>query len=81
MRQRLQPRRRLYALLRRLGVSDATLYRRLRLHPIRMGWVPRSAVEGRLSAAGGRLLDVQVGWLGDRSATGRELNLTYLATR
>lgn len=81
VRQRIQPRRRAYAALRRLGFGDATLYRRLRLHPIRMGWVPRSAVERRLASAGARILDVQEGWLGDRAATGREVNLTYLATR
>ncbi len=78
LRQRVQPRRRLYAVGRRLGVSDAMLYRRLRLHPIRMGWVPRPLVERCLADAGGRVLDVQAGWLGDRSTTGRELNLTFL---
>ena len=81
LRQRLQPRRRLYAVLRRVGVSDAVLYRRAGLHPIRMNWVPRPQVEARLSGAGARVLDVELGWLGDRATTGREVNLTYLATR
>ena len=80
-RQRLQPRRRAYAALRRAGVSDAVLYRKLGLHPIRMNWVPRPQVEACLSAAGARVLDVELGWLGDRATTGREINLTYLATR
>ena len=81
LRQRLQPRRRAYAALRRAGVSDAVLYRKLGLHPIRMNWVPRPQVEACLSAAGARVLDVELGWLGDRATTGREINLTYLATR
>ena len=81
LRQRLQLRRRAYATLRRVGVSNAVLYRKLGLHPIRMNWVPRPQVEARLSAAGARVLDVELGWLGDRAATGREINLTYLATR
>ncbi len=81
LRQRVQPRRRAYAALRRVGVSDAMLYRKLGLHPIRMNWVPRPRVEACLSAAGARVLDVELGWLGDRATTGREINLTYLATR
>jgi SAM-dependent methyltransferase len=81
LRQRVQPRRRTYAALRRAGVSDAVLYRKLGLHPIRMNWVPRPQVEACLSAAGARVLDVELGWLGDRATTGREINLTYLATR
>lgn len=81
LRQRIQPRRRLYGLLRRVGVPDATLYRRLGLNPIRMGWVPQPVVERALAAAGARVLDVQQGWLGDRATTGREVNVTYLATR
>lgn len=80
LRQRLQPRRRAYAALRRLGVSDAVLYRKLGLNPIRMNWVPRPQVEMRLATAGARVLDVELGWLGDRATTGREVNLTYLAT-
>lgn len=34
MRNRIQPRRRLYALFRKLGISQDTLYRRLNLHPL-----------------------------------------------
>lgn len=81
LRQRLQPRRRLYAALRRIGVSDALLYRRAGLHPIRMNWVPRPQVETQLAGVGAQVLDVELGWLGDRATTGREVNLTYLATR
>ncbi len=81
LRQRLQPRRRLYATLRRVGVSDTLLYRRAGLNPIRMNWAPRPQVETRLTGAGAHVLDVELGWLGDRATTGREVNLTYLATR
>ena len=81
IRQRLQPRRRAYAGLRRIGVPERVLYERLGLNPIRMNWAPRTMVERRLADAGVRLLDVERGWLGDGAATGREINLTYLATR
>lgn len=81
LRQRLQPRRRLYGALRRVGVHDEVLYERFGLHPIRMNWVPRSLVEQAITAAGGRVVEVLPGWLGDHATSGREVNLTYLATR
>jgi SAM-dependent methyltransferase len=56
LRHRLQPGRRLYALLRRVGVPRAFVYRRLRLQPMRMTRVPRPAVEHVLTAGGLRLL-------------------------
>lgn len=51
-RLRLQPRRRAYAALRGLGLSRELLYRRLRLQPMRLTWVPRADVDRCLSAAG-----------------------------
>lgn len=81
LRQRVQPRRRLYGALRRVGVQDEVLYNRFGLHPIRMNWVPRSLVEQAITAAGGRVVEVLPGWLGDHTSSGREVNLTYLATR
>jgi ubiquinone/menaquinone biosynthesis C-methylase UbiE len=81
VRQRLQLRRRAYALLRRLGISDALLYRRFGLHPIRMNWVPRRQAEEAIRRGGLQILDVMDGWLGDRTAVGREVNVTYVATR
>jgi 2-polyprenyl-3-methyl-5-hydroxy-6-metoxy-1,4-benzoquinol methylase len=45
LRHRLQPGRRAYDLLRRLGVPRGFVYRRLRLQPMRMTWAPRADVE------------------------------------
>ncbi len=81
LRQRLQPRRRLYGALRRAHVPDRVLYDRLGLDPIRMNWLPRGRAVQALTGAGARIVDIELGWLGDRAATGREVNLTFLATR
>jgi SAM-dependent methyltransferase len=58
--RRLQPRRRLYQLLRRLGFGPRLLYERLRLYPLLMNAVPEGAVIGTLEAAGATVLDVEV---------------------
>lgn len=55
---RLQPRRTLFRVLRRLGIREPFLVRTLGLHPIRMRHVPRGAVESFLSANGGEILRV-----------------------
>ena len=81
IRRRIQPRRRLYGALRRLGLPDDLLYRRLGLNPIRMNWVPRPQVLDRLTANGATIVDIELGWLGDRRSAAGEVNLTYLATR
>jgi SAM-dependent methyltransferase len=52
LRPRLQPGRRAYDTLRRIGVSREFLYRKLRLQPMRLTWVPRADVERCLRAAG-----------------------------
>lgn len=78
LRNRLQPKRRAYRALRTLGVSDATLYRRLRLHPIRMNWLPDPAVRAAIARSGGVVLDVMDGWLGDGRSAAGERNVTYL---
>jgi SAM-dependent methyltransferase len=44
-RLRLQPGRRAYDLLRRIGVSRELLYRTLRLQPMRLTWVPRAELD------------------------------------
>lgn len=74
--RRVQPRRRLYAALRRLGLPRALLYRRLRLDPVGMYAVPDEAARSALDRAGAELLRVdEVTWPGGvRSAT-------YFATR
>jgi SAM-dependent methyltransferase len=58
LRLRLQHGRRVYAALRRIGVSRDLLYRRLGLQPMRMTIVPRSAVEATVEAAGLRILNI-----------------------
>ncbi len=75
VRHRLQPRPRLYGLLRRLGVPTQVLYQRLHLQPIRMRFLPVGEVRALLDDEGLRLLDVEtVGVSGISSST-------YYATR
>lgn len=57
-RRRLQPRRRAYAMLRRLGVSPMTLDVRFGLSPIRMNAVPSDRIRSLLEDAGAALLEV-----------------------
>jgi len=57
LRLRLQPGRRVYDALRGLGVSRDVLYKRLRLQPMRMNWVPRAEVERCLATAGLRIVE------------------------
>jgi SAM-dependent methyltransferase len=76
LRHRLQPRPRLYGALRRTGVSRETLYRRLKLHPIRMSFVPAARIEAALAGAGGRVLDRDV-----HRVTGGVTSSTYYVTK
>jgi SAM-dependent methyltransferase len=55
----LQPRRRLYGLLRRLGVSEEWMLRRTPLTPMRMTVVPEAAVRKLLGGHGATLLRVE----------------------
>jgi len=55
---RLQPRRRLYLALRRIGLTPGRLYWRLGLHPMRMRAMSGGAVGEMITAAGGRLIAV-----------------------
>jgi len=57
IRRRLQPRRRAYGVLRRVGVPAATLRDRLGLHPIRMMAVDQSRVRAIIEATTGRILE------------------------
>jgi ubiquinone/menaquinone biosynthesis C-methylase UbiE len=59
LRMRLQAARRAYRALRAAGVSETTLYRRLRLHPMRMIAVPADEVREWLRAAGATVVDVE----------------------
>jgi SAM-dependent methyltransferase len=58
-RYRLMPVRRLYLAGRKLGLSPEVLYRRLRLHPMRMQWVPEAEVRRWVALGGARVLDVE----------------------
>jgi SAM-dependent methyltransferase len=75
-RHRVQPRSRLYRVLRRAGVSRTTLYQRLKLHPIRMSSLTRSRVLGLVDTAGGRTVDVQ-----DQTIAGGVTSAEYFATK
>lgn len=69
----LQVRRRLYALLRSLGVSEAWLLRRTPLTPMRMTVVPEPAVRRMLEGRGAEVLHVE------QSDDGPVRTLTYYA--
>jgi SAM-dependent methyltransferase len=55
---RLQPRRNVYLVLRRLGLRPHFLYWRLGLHPNRMVAIPKPDVVEYLESRGARVLDV-----------------------
>lgn len=56
---RLQPTRRLYWLLRKLGVSKNFIYNQLKLQPIRMQFIPQEQVIRFLEDRGAIILHVQ----------------------
>ncbi len=58
---RLQPRRRLYSLLRWLGVNERMLLERLELTPMRMGFMAEKAVTRLMSDLGGKVVRVERG--------------------
>jgi SAM-dependent methyltransferase len=72
-RHRLQPHRRAWSALRRLGVGPEALYR-LRLQPIHMGSAPVAEVTGVLRAAGGHVLAVDT----SASPSGNESSIYYV---
>ena len=55
----LQPRRRLYGILRRLGVSEEWMLRRTPLTPMRMTVVPEAKVRKLLDACGAVVLKAE----------------------
>jgi SAM-dependent methyltransferase len=55
----LQPRRRVYALLRRLGVSESWMLRRTPLTPMRMTQMPEAEVRRLLEREGATVLDTE----------------------
>lgn len=55
-RNRLQPRRRTYDVLRRAGFAHSFLYRSLGLNPIRMNYVPMDDIVAFTTRVGGRIV-------------------------
>lgn len=55
-RRRLQPRRRAYRVLRRLGVSERTLYEKAGLNPMRTISVPEHAMRAHIERHGGAVV-------------------------
>ncbi len=77
LRNRLQPRRRLYSWLRDLGVSERTLYKTLRLHPILMNFVPEGEVCRVIESGGARLLSA----IPDQKSGAHIASRTYFVTK
>jgi SAM-dependent methyltransferase len=75
LRHRLQPKPRLYGALRGIGAPAETLYRRLRLNPMRMTSLRRSEVLATIERAGGRLLEVS------QQASSGGVSAEYLVTK
>ena len=73
---RIQPKTLAYDTLRRIGIPDRVLFEKLRLHPIRMNFVPEKAVSSVVTAAGGRIVQVEP----DASASGAQSRL-YIVTK
>jgi SAM-dependent methyltransferase len=71
---RLQPRPRLYGLLRRAGVSPARLYNQLHLHPIRMSALTCARVERTIVETGGVVHEVH-----EQLLAGGVVSCEYLA--
>jgi SAM-dependent methyltransferase len=62
LKTRLQLGRRLYGVLRSVGVSEHFLYNRLRLNPMRMISIPEKDTVALIAASGAKLLDVEHYW-------------------
>lgn len=74
--RRIQPRPRLYGILRTLGVPSAALYGTFRLQPIRMRAVPLPDMEACLVRAGAQVLDTDT-----ELVSGGLRSTTYYVTR
>ena len=77
LRRRLQLRRRLYGILRGLGVGPEVLYHRLGLFPIRMISMPEQHLRPLLNAAGAQVLDVRTNVMASTAIESR----TYYVTK
>jgi trans-aconitate methyltransferase len=61
-RLKLQVRRRVYRLLRIVGVQQRFLHERLNLNPIRMNAIPEEEMTAFLRASGAKVLQVETDW-------------------
>ena len=77
LRRRLQPRRRLYGILRGFGVPPRVLYNRLGLFPMRMTSMPEPDVRALLIAAGARVLEARADAMASTAIESR----TYYVTK
>jgi SAM-dependent methyltransferase len=77
LRRRIQPRRRLYGLLRSVGVKADVLYNSLGLMPMRMSAIPEAVVTKTLEANGMRMAKV----VEDRSAGPEIESRMYFAVK
>jgi len=58
-KKRIQPRRRLYNLLRFLGLNERTLYNKLGLYPMRMTFIPINEISAFILKCGGKLIEIE----------------------
>jgi SAM-dependent methyltransferase len=77
LRRRIQLRRRLYGILRGLGVGPRVLYHRLGLFPMRMSSLAEPDVRAVLTAAGARVLEARADAMASTAIESR----TYYVTR
>jgi SAM-dependent methyltransferase len=77
LRQRIQSHRRVYGILRGLGLSSDYLINRLRLSPMALTPLPEDAVREELASRGLTVLRAQV----DDNAGGGMVSRTYYATK
>jgi ubiquinone/menaquinone biosynthesis C-methylase UbiE len=76
-RLRIQLRRRVYGLLRHVGVHQRYLHERFSLNPIRMSAIPEAEITSFLDALGAKVLHVEA----DSNCGPRVQSRTYYATK
>ena len=77
IRSRLQIRRRVYSILREIGVDELVLYNRYNLTPIRMNFIPPNQVISQLEASGGSVVLTEQ----DKTLQKRNKSMFYYATK
>ena len=81
LRRRLQLRRRLYGILRSLGVGPHVLYQRLGLFPMRMTSLPEQDVRALLTDAGAQILEARADAMASTAIESRTYYVTKPAGR